>query len=98
MTKFAARSINDLRTVEATMGRSIRNARFVVQCEVDDGSWCELDAEDKAHAERLARNWVDVMSARGCSCWEANEQGQLKLKPFFTYYDSDKNDDGDDNV
>ena len=87
MTKFKARTINDLRTLEATAGRAARKARFVVDVEVDDGSWCELDVDDKAHAERLARNWVDVMSARGASCWEVDENGCCKRKPFFVYYE-----------
>jgi len=87
MAKFAAQSIQDLRTGAATMGRFVRKAAFVVDVECDDGSWCELDADDKAHAERLARNWVDVMGARGASCWEVIGNGNVKKKPFFTYYE-----------
>ena len=87
MTKFKAQSINDLRTNDATLGRFARGSKFVVDVEVNDGSWCELDADDKAHAERLARNWVDVLNARGASCWEVDEFGRCKRKPFFTYYE-----------
>lgn len=87
MTKFVAQNIHYYRSAEATTGRAARGARFIVNVECDDGSWCELDAEDKAHAERLAINWVDVMSARGASCWEANADGEVKRKPFFTYYE-----------
>ena len=88
MTKFAAQSIRDLRTAEADAGRLAREAKFVVSVEVDDGSWCELDADDVTHAERLAMNWVDVMNARGASCWEVIANGGVKRKPFFTYYEN----------
>lgn len=33
------------------------------------GEFFFLHADDLAHGERLARNWVDVMSARACSVW-----------------------------
>lgn len=88
MTKFAAQSIQDLRTGAATMGRFARKAKFVVDVECDDGSWCELDADDKAHAKRLARNWVDVMGARGASCWEVVGNGNVARRSFFNYYEN----------
>jgi hypothetical protein len=89
MTKFSAQSINDLRTPEATAGRLARKARFVVDVEVDDGSWCELDADDRAHAIRLAHHWVDPERghARGASCWEViPETGAVKRRSFFNIY------------
>lgn len=87
MTKFAAQSMSDLRTIEATAGRLAREVQFIVNVECDDGSWCELDADSVTHAERLAMNWVDVMNARGASCWEVVAEGKVKRKPFFTYYE-----------
>lgn len=87
MTKFAAQSIRDLRTTEATVGRLARQAKFVVDVECDDGSWCELDADSVTHAERLAINWVDTLNARGASCWEVLADGKVKRKPFFTYFE-----------
>jgi hypothetical protein len=86
MTKFRSLSINDFFTAEAAEGRKARDAAFVVAVEVDDGSWCELDAEDGTHAERLAETWVDLMNARGASCRAVKPDGTLVKKPFFTHY------------
>lgn len=87
MTKFAAQSIRDLRTIEATVGRLTRKAQFVVDVECSDGSWCELDADSVTHAERLAMNWVDTLNARGASCWSVKPDGSVERKPFFTYFE-----------
>jgi hypothetical protein len=92
MTKFAALSILDLRTPEANRGRRARRAKFVVAVEADDGSWFELDADDRDHARTLARNVVDVQSARGASCWVAvpvgDETAEHGARSFFNYYDT----------
>lgn len=88
MPKFTALSFDDLQTAERKRGRLLRGARFVVEVEADDGSWCELDGEDSAHAIRLANNWVDVMGARGASCWCVNaETGALGRKSFHTVFE-----------
>jgi len=86
MAKFAAASIRDLMTKERSAGRVARKAKFIVACEADDGSWFELDADSRAHAKVLAQNNVDVMSCRGCSCWQVNDVGTLKRAPFHTYF------------
>jgi hypothetical protein len=85
--KFQARSLSDLMTPERDAGRLARKVEFIVACEVDDGSWCELDATDPAHAQVLARNWVDKLSARGCSCWNVRlMDGKLAPNSFFNYH------------
>jgi hypothetical protein len=89
MTKFSAQSIEAFRTAEANRGRMVRGASFVVCVEVDDGSWCELDADDQGHAATLARNWVDEQNARGASCWRVLRMygGELGSRPFLTVYE-----------
>lgn len=87
MTKFAATSIADLCTPAATAGRLARKAKFVVMVECDDGSWCELDADDQGHAGTLARNFVDKQNARGASCRRVDTRtGELHPKSFYHYY------------
>jgi hypothetical protein len=90
MPKFAAQSINDLRTPEANRGRHARRPFFVVAVEADDGSWFELDAESMDHARTLAKNQVDLMNARGASCWRVVKSGaqiaEMGARPFFTYF------------
>lgn len=95
MTKFAALSIADLRTAEANRGRMVRGAKFVVCVEVDDGSWCELDADDQGHAGVLARNWVSAQNARGASCWRVLRMyaGELGAQAFYTVYENVTFDD-----
>lgn len=88
MSKFAAQSIVPFFSAEANAGRVARKAQFVVLVEVDDGSWCELDADDQAHAGVLARNWVDQGNARGASCWRVFAGGDISGKPFMTYWHS----------
>lgn len=84
MTKFLAQSFNDLQIDEARTGRIARRARFVVEVEADDGSWCELDADSKEHAKVLADTWVEKLGARGCSCWLVNPiTGRLHGKSFY---------------
>lgn len=89
MTKFAALSIDALRTAEANRGRMVRGANFVVCVECDDGSWCELDADDQGHAGVLARNWVETQDARGASCWRVLRMynGELGNQPFYAVFD-----------
>lgn len=88
MAKFSARSIEDLNVPAALVGRLARGAYFVVEIEADDGSWCEMDAEDSDHAKRLADNMVDVMGARGASCWCVNaETGALARTSFYTKFE-----------
>lgn len=90
-TKFAAHSLGQLMMASGrAAGRVARKAKIVVAVEVDDGSWCELDADSEAHAEVLARNWVDVLGARGCSCWHVIEDGSYAARNFFTYYEQPK--------
>lgn len=86
--KFEARSLADLLTPQRDAGRLARKAEYIVACEVDDGSWCELDAESLAHAEVLARNWVDKLNARGCSVWRVRQMdGRVSPGPsLFNYY------------
>lgn len=87
MSKFAATSAADLRTAPRNAGRLARKVEYVVTVEVDDGSWCELDAIHVPHAKTLARNWVDKLGARGCSCWRVRLiDGRLTPNPFYTYY------------
>ncbi len=93
MTKFSAQSITVFFTQPAIEGRLARKAKYVVCVEVDDGSWCELDADDADHAYRLAVNWVDVMDARGASCWCVSKTGELGGRPFKTYYSQPKWED-----
>lgn len=92
MPKFSALTIHDLRTPERSAARILRNVEYVVAVEVDDGSWCELDAESEEHSRTLARNWVDRLGARGCSCWHVRRQdGKLVKDAFFAYYWSPEN-------
>lgn len=85
--KFAARSMADLLTPERDAGRLARKVEYVVAVEVDDGSWCELDATDYAHGQVLARNWVDKLNARGCSVWRVRlMDGKIVPKSLFNYY------------
>jgi hypothetical protein len=87
VTKFQAQTLTDLMSPECDAGRLARKVEYVVACEVDDGSWCELDATDQEHARVLARNWVDKLSARGCSCWNVRLiDGKLGPSSFFNYY------------
>jgi hypothetical protein len=87
VSKFAATSAADLRTEARNSGRLTRKVEYVVTVEVDDGSWCELDATDEAHAKTLAHNWVDKLGARGCSCWRVRLiDGRLTPNPIYTYY------------
>jgi hypothetical protein len=88
MTKFIAQSINYYRTAQANEGRKARKAKCIVNVEADDGSWFELDADDMEHAHVLARNMVDVQSARGASCWQVNADGVCKRRSFFNYYNN----------
>lgn len=90
-SKFAARSFADLLTPERCAGRLARKAEYIVACEVDDGSWCELDATSAEHARVLARNWVDKLDARGCSCWHVRLiDGKLAPNSFFNFWSEDK--------
>jgi hypothetical protein len=88
MTKFSALSIARFFEADAVAGRVARKAKFVVLVEADDGSWCELDADDQGHAGVLARNWVDTLGARGASCWRVFPGGTLDGRPFFTHYET----------
>lgn len=83
MSKFAAQSIQAFYTPEAIAGRVARSALTVVHVEVDDGSWCELDADDIFHAKLLADTWVEKMNARGASCRRADAAGKLARSPFY---------------
>lgn len=88
MPKFSALSFRDLQSAERRAGRVARKAHFVVEVEADDGSWCELDADDRDHAKRLADNWVGVCRARGCSCWMVNSvTGRLAGKCFYKIFE-----------
>jgi hypothetical protein len=83
--KFLARNILDLNTPEAIAGRRLRDVKFVVDVEVDDGTWCELDATSENHAKVLAQNWVEVLGARGASCW-CIMFGEPGGRPFYTHF------------
>lgn len=84
MTKFKAQKLGDLLTRSANAGRKARGVSYVVHVEVDDGSWCELDASGSQHARTLADNWVDKMNARGASCRTVNTTtGKPILNPFY---------------
>lgn len=98
MTKFRAQKLDDLLTAEAKAGRAARIAQYasnpmfgnfaaVVHVEADDGSWCELDAESREHAIRLAHNWVEKMGARGASCrMLRGTTGALNPASFYTKF------------
>lgn len=88
MSKFAAQSIAAFSTAAAVAGRAARKAKFVVLVEASDGSWCEMDADDQGHAGVLARNIVDVVGARGASCWRALPNGELLGRPFLTHFET----------
>lgn len=93
-TKFVAQRLTDLFSPERDKGRLARKAKLIVACEVDDGSWCELDATDLAHAKALAHNWVDKMNARGCSVWHVEADGSAERGPaVYRYYWSPENID-----
>lgn len=87
MPKFSALSFADLQSEERVAGRKARKARFVVEVEADDGSWCELDADDKAHARLLAIHWVDIGGARGASCWQTLPSGKLARSSFYKVFE-----------
>jgi hypothetical protein len=84
--KFQALDISYLLTDERNAGRVARNATRVVFVEVDDGSWCELDADSDEHARVLCHNWVDKLNARGCSAWNVAADGRIVPGPIATYY------------
>lgn len=88
MTKFAATSMKDLRTVDRNASRRVRGVKFIVACEADDASWFELDADSTDHAITLAKDQVDKMNCRGCSCWTVKNNGSLDLIPFHTVFQS----------
>jgi len=92
MTKFTAQKLGDLLTKAHSVSRKARGVLYVVHVEADDGSWCELDADSQDHAKTLARNWVDKLGARGCSCWEVRESGNVRIAPFFMYFWQPKED------
>lgn len=88
MTKFAAQTAADFRTQGACAARVIRAPSFVVIVEADDGSWCELDADDRHHGERLAMNWVDTLGARGACVWAFDAAtGKLNHRCEFDYFE-----------
>lgn len=88
MPKFSATSFQDLQTETRVAGRRARGAYFVVEVEADDGSWCELDADNSEHAKALADNWVEKLGARGCSCWCVNaETGALARTALYTRFE-----------
>jgi hypothetical protein len=87
MPKFSALAITRFFEADANAGRVARQPHSVVHVEADDGSWCELDADSRDHAKRLAVNWVNVHNARGASCREYDRKtGRLKRNPFFTHF------------
>lgn len=86
MQKFPATTVHDLLTPERQAARVLRNVEWVVFVEVDDGSWCELDAESLAHAKTLAHNWVDTLGARGCSVRRVRRQDGRALKCEYYYF------------
>ncbi len=88
MTKFSALSIARFFEADAVAGRVARKAKFVVLVEASDGSWCEMDADDQGHAGVLARNIVDVIGARGASCWRVLPGGELLGRPFLTHFET----------
>ncbi len=89
MPKFSALSFADLQSADRVAGRLARGAYFVVEVEADDGSWCELDADNSAHAQVLADTWVEKLGARGCSCWCVNaETGALARTALYTRFDT----------
>lgn len=60
--------------------------RFFVAVESERGDWFALHADDQGHAGALARNWVDVVGARGASCWRLLPDGPAP-DAFFRYYE-----------
>jgi len=88
MPKFSALSFADLQTEDRVRGRLARGAHFVVEVEANDGSWCELDADNSAHAKVLADTWVEKLGARGCSCWCVNaETGALARTSIYKRFE-----------
>lgn len=71
--------------VEARPGRAQRiaqsNATHVVIVEREDGSYVELDASDREHAERLCKVWILPMycgsKSNSAAIWEVNHKGAL---------------------
>lgn len=91
MPKFAVLSSAEFRSPMANAARVTRwhasELLYVVTCEADDGSWCELDATSLQHARNLSRSMVEKMKARGCSVWGFNPKtGKLRKRASFTYY------------
>lgn len=56
---------------------------FTVAVENERGEWFLLHAENIGHASDLAHNWVDVMGARGASCWRIFEDGIAPKKAML---------------
>lgn len=48
---------------------------FAVAVENNRGEWFLLHAADRHEALNLAHNWVNVMEARGASCWRIYDDG-----------------------
>jgi hypothetical protein len=70
----------------AAKGLIAQGFPFLVAVENERGEWFWLNAESIDHAGNLARNWVDVLNARGASCWRIHPDGKIGPRPFATVF------------
>jgi hypothetical protein len=75
MFSFSLSQAFEAATPVACKALVAQGINFTVAVENDRGEWFLLHAEDVSHAINLARNWVDVMGARGASIWRIFEDG-----------------------
>jgi hypothetical protein len=75
MFSFSLSQAFEAATPAACKALVAQGINFTVAVENDRGEWFLLHAEDISNAMNLARNWVDVMGARGASIWRIFEDG-----------------------
>ena len=75
MFSFSLSQAFEAATPTACKALVAKGINFTVAVENDRGEWFLLHAEDISNAMNLARNWVDVMGARGASIWRIFEDG-----------------------
>lgn len=86
MTKFAVQKLSEFFAAELREPRKARGCKFVVHVQADDGSWCELDANDLGQARLLARNWVEKLGAQCAHCRIIYPSGMLRAFAFYTCF------------
>jgi|SRR5436189_1799097 hypothetical protein len=77
-------SFSFLSSPSAFAGRLARRASFVVWAELPSGKVVELDADDSAHAVRLADCWIANVGAVSASTRKVAANGSTKCVRTFS--------------